>query len=65
MKQGLIEFDGEVITYPNGFSIHIILDEGDHSYTFDVFNGDGDCVCESMCLIHQAHCVAMKGESNE
>lgn len=62
MKQGLIEFDGQVITYPNGCSIHIILDEDDHSYTFDVFNSEGDYICESMCLIHQAHRVALKGE---
>lgn len=62
MMQGLIEFDGHVITYPNGASIHIVLDEDDHTYTFDVFNSDGDCIYERMCLINQAHNIAVRGE---
>ena len=62
MKQGLIEFDGSIIAYPNGSAIHIILDEDDHTYTFDVFDSNGNCICESMCLIHQAHDVAARGE---
>ena len=42
--------------------IHIILDEDDHTYTFDVFDSNGNCICESMCLINQAHDVAVRGK---
>lgn len=59
MNQGMIEFNGDVIKYPNGNTIHIVYDEQDGTYTFDVFNKDGEDICTDMCLIHQAHAVAV------
>lgn len=64
MNQGLIEFNGHSIKYPNGYTIHINLDDVDHSYTFDVFDNNGECVCVSMCLIHQAHELAVQGNKD-
>lgn len=59
MKQGMIEFDGHTISYPNGNKICINYDEDFSDYSFDVFDSNGDELCTSMCMIHQAHKVAL------
>ena len=65
VNQGMIEFDGHVIKYPNGNKIYINLDKDYNSYTYDVCDEGGDCIRESLCLIHQAHMVAVNGGKNE
>jgi hypothetical protein len=57
MKQGLIEFDGHTITYPNGNKIYINCD--DYSYTFDVADSTGNELGSDMWVLEQAHKVAL------
>ena len=59
MKTGLIEFDGEIITYPNGNKIYIQYDSDYGQYTFDVVNKEGWYLKTDMCLLHQAHQIAL------
>lgn len=58
MKKGLIEFDGEVLTYPNGNKIYINYDTEWDCYTFDVVSREGFGIKEDMSLLQQAHNIA-------
>lgn len=57
---GMIEFDGYIMKYPNGNKIYIEFGEVDECInTYDVYNSDGEPLCLSMCLLHQAHSIAV------
>lgn len=56
---GMIEFDGYVMKYPNGNKIYIEFDGDEWISTYDVYNSDDEPLCLSMCLLHQAHSVAV------
>ena len=54
MNIGMIEFNGHILNYPNGYAIHCKYNDEFESYSFDVLK-DGDYIKQDMCYLHQAH----------
>ena len=61
MINGMIEFDGEVMVYPNGNKIYCEYDKEWDCYTFDVYDSRGIEIMLGTCLLSQAHHLAVNG----
>lgn len=52
--EGFALFDGEELTYSNGYSVKCEFDEQFDCHIFDVYK-DGDCIKDGMTQMAQAH----------
>lgn len=58
VPEGFGLFDGDTLTYSNGYSINCSFDDEFDCHIFDVYQNE-DCVKDGMTQLEQAHCLVL------
>lgn len=58
VPEGFGLFDGDTLTYSNGYSINCSFDDEFDCHIFDVYQNE-DCVKGGMTQLEQAHCLVL------
>ena len=58
VPEGFGLFDGDTLTYSNGYSINCSFDDEFDCHIFDVYQHE-DCVKDGMTQLEQAHCLVL------